>query len=100
MDSQVIQVWLWLVRIATGGTVLFRFTFWLDFIQDTESTLADSFWGIWIFNFFWQIPLLLVYGFTLAGLRYLMHVDLPPLDRYLFSGLVFVQAIDIAPFIL
>ncbi|MCU0356996.1 MAG: hypothetical protein MUE95_05405 [Cyclobacteriaceae bacterium] len=99
MDSKVIQIWLWLLRIASGGTVIFRIIIWLDILLDTEGSLADSLWGIVIFNFFWQIPLLLVYGFTLAGLRYLIPIDLPPTDRYLFAGLLFVQAIDISPFI-
>jgi hypothetical protein len=96
MINQIIPGWLWILRIATGGTVLYRIIIWLDFLVDAESYLADSLWGIFNFNFFWQIPLLSVYIITLTGLRYFLNFPFKVTDRYLIAGLLIVQAADVA----
>ena len=100
MNNQIILGWLWLLRIATGGTVLYRFLIWMDFLVDAESSLVDSLWGIWNFNFFWQFPLLLVYGLSLAGFRYFLLFNVSPADRYLMTGLLILQGIDVVVFFL
>jgi hypothetical protein len=100
MHNQLIQYWLWLLRIATGGTVLYRIFFWLIFIFDTSDMLADSLWGILILNFFWQIPLLIIYGLSLAGLRYFLFYPVKPADRYLIISLLIIQTVDVTVFFL
>lgn len=96
MNNQIILGWLWLLRIATGGTVLSRVILWLDFMFDAESSLVDNLWGIFNFDFFWQLPLLLVNMITLAVLRYFLHFNVKAVDRYLITGLLIVQVVDVA----
>jgi hypothetical protein len=67
----------------------------MDFLVDAENSLADSLWGIFNFNFFWQIPLLLIYGLSLAGFRYFLLFPVKPADRYLITGLLLIQAADV-----